>query len=499
MAVQSTLQPAIPPAMPSVGTAFDAVRWASPALMGAAVFAVVMLVCPALLGDPDSQWHVTVGRLIWADGAVPWTDRLSHTVRGDPWIAKEWLSQLLFFAAYAAGGWTGAVLVTGAALGLLFGLMFAWLGRRMRATAALALTLFAVVFLAPHFLARPHVFAFLPLFLWVRGLVEALDERRAPSPWLLLVIVLWANLHGSFTFAYPLAGLLALEAILTAPSGRHLGTIIRWGVFGLASLIAGCVTPYGVYSLLVTVTVFGSGESLPYIDEWRPIGWTMHGFFSVGFAAVLAAGLAAGGWRNAIRIAALAVLTAMTIRHSRFLDVLAITAPLLVAAPLAKRFPELAPSPAAATPSSRRMGRLAVLLLVALGSAAAILRAPQPAAAMTPRDALAAAREAGLRGPVYNSYNYGGFLIAEGVPTFIDGRTDQLYLGGFISGLFEAAKKAEHGPFFNFIERYGVTWAIVSSKGKEQAHFAAMPSWRLIHRDGTASVYAREKLRGALD
>ncbi|TDR87148.1 hypothetical protein [Enterovirga rhinocerotis] len=497
MAVHTALQP--PVAMGATLVAVRPWRWTDPVLFGTALFALLMLASPSLLGDPDSHWHVAVGRLIWDGGAVPWTDPFSHTVLGDPWIAKEWLSQLLLFAAHRAGGWTGVVLVTGAALGLLFTLLFAWLERRLRITAAMTLALLTALFLAPHFLARPHVFAFLPLFLWVRGLVDALDERRAPSPWLLLVIVLWANLHGSFTFAYPLAALLALEAVLTAPTGRHLGTIIRWGAFGLAALLAGCLTPYGVHSLLVTFTVFGSGESLPYINEWQPIGWTMLGFLSVGLAVALSGALLAGGWRNAIRIAAIGLLAAMTIRHSRFLDVFALVVPLLVAVPLATRFPELG----AETPTDRERWewpkRLAILLLAATGLVAAFVRGPEPGPKVTPREALAAAREAGLRGPVYNSYDYGGFLIAEGVPTFIDGRTDQLYLGGFISGLFGAVGKAEHQPFFDFIDRYRVTWAIVPSKGKEQAHFAAMPAWRLIHRDGTAAVYAKERLRGSLD
>lgn len=490
-------------ASPLPTTRDERVVWgpAAPALVFVGCFAFLMLVAPKLLGDPDSHWHVAVGAWIWAHGAVPWIDPFSHTFAGHPWIAKEWLSQLIMFAAERAGGWAGLVALTASALSLLFCLLYAWLAARCRALLALTLTLLAAVFLAPHFLARPHVLAFLPLFFWARGLVEALDEGRAPSPWLYVVVALWANLHGSVTIAYPIAALLALEAIGRAPAGRRIQTIVDWAIFGALALAAGCVTPYGIHSLLVTFTLFGSGEPLPFITEWRPIGWTLPGFLACGAAVLFALGLVADGWRNAARIALLGMLTAMLVRHSRFVDVFAIVAPLLVAVPLARRFPGLAPD-GAGSPTSWKAWPMAARLVIAvaaIGSLAALtLRTHVPDPAVTPRAALSAAREAGvIGGRVYNAYDFGGYLIAEGIPTFIDGRTDQLFLGGFISGLLTAADAPDPGPFLAQLDRYGATWAIVRSGTRDASHLEQAPGWTRIHRDETASVYAH-RLRGSL-
>ena len=80
--------------------------------------------------------------------------------------------------------------------------------------------------------------------LWCGALVAARATSERPPPWRLLpVMVLWANLHGSFLFGLALAGLLAGEAVLAAraAAGRGLPRRCRWG--GLragAAIAAGC-------------------------------------------------------------------------------------------------------------------------------------------------------------------------------------------------------------------------------------------------------------------
>ena len=68
-----------------------------------------------LLADPDSHWHITVGNWILAHGAVPTVDSFSFTFAGQPWIAKEWLSQLFLFGAYSLAGWRGVASLTACA------------------------------------------------------------------------------------------------------------------------------------------------------------------------------------------------------------------------------------------------------------------------------------------------------------------------------------------------------------------------------------------------
>ncbi|WP_020177710.1 hypothetical protein [Methylopila sp. M107] len=473
------------------GDAAPAPNLAGPALLFAVIVAALTIQGDRLLADPDTHWHVRVGADIWRAKAVPWVDAYSHTFSGAPWIAKEWLSQLLMFGAHALGGEAGLVLAASLSVALTFALVFACLAARIRTTTALLLTLLALVLVTPHILARPHIFALLPLFFWTRGIVEAREADRTPSLWLLAVLAIWANLHNSFTIAYPIAGALALEALIAAPAEKRLEVALRWAGFGAAALLAGCVTPYGHHALAVTFTMFGSGESLPYIGEWDPIGWNWTAALALGSALLALVALAAGGVRNSVRILLVGALAAMMARHVRFLDVYAIVAPLVLVAPLVRRFPALRPE----TPDpASRWPLISTVGAVAAGLAAVVLTlgsTPRPSPLVTPQAALEAARRLGVSGPVYNSYDYGGFLIARGVPTFIDGRTDQLFLGGFISTLMGAIADRADAPFLDFVERHGATWAIAPTGGDEARHFDASPAWPRIYRDEVASVYVK--------
>src|SRR5712692_4985907 len=151
------------------------------------------------LQDPDTYWHIAAGRSIWQTGSFPRVDEWSHTFQGHPWIAKEWLSQLLLFGAYSLGGWRAVVLLSACTIAFTYALLYLILSREARLTIAVGVATFAYIFSSTHFLARPHIFSFPLIIIWFSGLVRAVEARTPPSPLLLALMVLWANVHGSLT------------------------------------------------------------------------------------------------------------------------------------------------------------------------------------------------------------------------------------------------------------------------------------------------------------
>ena len=300
-----------------------------------ALAAVLLGVSEKLLRDPDTHWHIAVGRWIWESRSVPWTDVFSHTFAGAPWIAKEWLSQLIFHGAFAAAGWRGVAALTAIVIAASFALLFQWLRCRIHATAALVLTLLAFVLAAVSLLARPHVLVFPILILWTGGLVEA--AVRGSPPWRLVpLMMLWANLHGSFTIGFALAGILAVEAMLAVPRQQRPAAALRWSVFLAAVVLAACATPYGYRAMWVTATLFGSGEALPYIIEWQPLRFDWIGILACGMFISLLLGLALRPRENLFRIIVVVLFGYMMLRHQRFLCLFALVAPIVAAGPLAR-------------------------------------------------------------------------------------------------------------------------------------------------------------------
>src|SRR5215472_10058117 len=65
-----------------------------------------------LLTDSDSGWHIRTGEWILENCRAPTVDIFSFTRGGEPWIAWEWLSDVLMAIIHAHSGLAGIVLAS---------------------------------------------------------------------------------------------------------------------------------------------------------------------------------------------------------------------------------------------------------------------------------------------------------------------------------------------------------------------------------------------------
>lgn len=461
----------------------------SSAVAGVAVgvYALIMLASAQILNDPDSHWHLHVGQELLATGTLPRTDSYSHSFAGRPWIAKEWLSQVLIAFAYEIGGWLAVTALMAAAAAAALSLLAGSLLPRLVPLSSVALLGFAFLSMLPHLLARPHILALPVMVAWFVALFAAVERREGP-PWAAAgLMVLWSNLHGSFTFGLAFGGLVAVEALLVAEPSRRLRVLVGWGAFGLLSLAAACVHPYGVESLVAAGRVLNLAEAKAVIGEWKPHNFASFSLFQALLLCGIAALLLSGFRMSPYRTLLLLLLVHMALTHQRHLTLLGLIAPLIVAPALAVREPA---SPLA----GRQWGRVAVL--GALGwvgvtsLAVAIGIDPKPTARWMPEAALSAARGAGATGSVLNDYDFGGFLIARGVPTYVDGRTE-LYGGRFVAETVEAMELDDLDRLHAILDDPRIGWTLLAPTRAAVAYLDRLPGWRRVHADQIAVVHVR--------
>ncbi len=471
------------------------------------VLGVVMFVCLAnagglpLLGDPDSQWHIGVGNWMLAHRTVPDVDTFSFTFAGQPWIAKEWLSQLLLTLAYNAAGWAGVEALAAAALAAGFALLLRLLLRDLWPLPALLFVGAAVVMMAPHFLARPHALAFPFMLLWVAGLVRAVEARRAPEPLLLGAMLLWANMHGGFTLGLLLAAAFALDALVGArDGGKRKALFIGWTKFGIGALLVACITPYGYESILVTSRIFSLGDALNAIAEWRSPDFKAQPMQEIVLLVALYLGFSRGLRLPLMRLLIVLGLVHLYLGYARNAELLATLAPLAIAPLLARQFPALARDRESvarleqwARPAGA--GAMALGVLVAAVFAGAVMRFGdvKPPGATMPSDALAFARKEGLASRhVFNHYNFGGYLIGQGVPTFIDGR-GELYGGEFIKKVAGAVNLRGDSDLQGMLDQYGIEWTFLTKDAAANKLLAKLPGWKLAYSDDQATIFVRRR------
>ncbi|KRB31285.1 hypothetical protein ASD99_20155 [Mesorhizobium sp. Root695] len=451
----------------------------------------------ATLQDPDSWWQVKVGLDFLANRTFPTVDPYSYTFAGQPWIAKEWLGQVLLALAYRTGGWNGVVTVIITSISLTVFLMGWFLSAWLKPILAITLA-FAVVFLInPIFTARPHVFTFPIIVIWTEMLFRAAREERAPPWWLLVLVVLWANLHATFTLSFVIAAFAGLD--LLARTGLSKPAVLaKWVAFGLLCPLVSLIHPYGVQAILATLTVAYGNEAVPLIMEWKafnqPDNPVQEVAMLLGLFGLLVSRLRIG-WAKALFV----VFTLhVYLAHLRFMYLFFLLVPLVIAVEVALQYPSLS---AIAWLAEKRDGPekffarrfyaicgAAVVLVIGavavLGSAYQVAPSPKTSAS----GALAFAESHHLSGNVLNSYNFGGTLIFHGIKTYIDGRTDQLFLGGFTKTDDETGHSDGKPLLEARLKKYAIGWALLSA-GDSRIPFFDQLGWKRAYADDYAVIY----------
>jgi hypothetical protein len=422
--------------------------------------------------DGDTSWHLALGRWIVEHKRIPSADVFSFTAAGKPWVAMEWLSDLIFTAAYRAAGYAGLATLVAAALMSLHWVVFAHL-RRSVGPIGLALTIIGMdVVLATFILARPHVLVWPVLALWTVLLAKGSENGRPPPLWAALLLTLWANLHASFPIALMVGAALALDALIAA----KWTTLRAWLAFAAASLVAVCLNANGIDGMLQPFRIVNL-EMLHLIQEWQPSTPR----FTPYFYGVLLAVLGLMLWRGVrvpvgrlVLLLAMLAMAFMQVRHqSWFVIVAAVLVPPLFGA--------------RAQPAAR-LGPLA-LVAVPLLLARALVPLTPPEGAANPRHLLAAIPSELKKQPVFNEYTFGGPLILAGIKPYIDGRAE-IYGDDFMRDYVEIAD-GDPARFEQAVRRYGIRWTILPPKSELVALLDKSPGWRRIYADKVGVIHVR--------
>ena len=457
-----------------------------------------------VLHDPDTYWHIAVGRWMITHRAVLHNDVFSFSMPGAPFSPPEWLAEIVMAWLYDHGGWAGLVAVTALCEAVALGMLLRRLLGTLAPVHALIGAVLAWGLALPHMLVRPHVLTLPILVAWVAALVSARSEERAPSLWLVPLMTLWANLHGSYMLGLVLAALLAGEAVLLAPDhGSRFRAMRGWGLFGALSVAAALITPFGFEGLLLPFKLTQMSYSSAVLIEWMSPNFQQFQPLEMWIVVLLFGGLALG-WRLPwTRVAIVLLLLHMALQHIRHAEVLGYVAPLLLAPALAPQLKgrseeqstALLDGTLAELAKPARARGFALAGAVLLGLSAVTLRGgvARQTDDTTPAPALAAVQAHHVEGPVFNDYNFGGYLIFSGVKPFIDGR--YFYGDAFIRRYIEATALF-NAEMPRLLDEYGITWTLLNAKTPAVVLLDHLPGWRRLYADDVAVVHVRDD-RGA--
>ena len=376
------------------------------AVIAFAAVALVMFAAEMLV--QDSWLSFVDGRLI-ARHWLPHTDTLTYWALGRSWVDQQWAAHLFLYEVAAHAGLAAAVAV-GLACVLAALVVVAIAARMLGASPSrAALALLVPILAAPWMLQLRAQILALPLFAGVYALL-ALDARRPGRRvlWVIPLLVLWANVHGSVALGVALAGFRGLELIVRRAAPRR----------GLALVVLSPLTmvasPYGLRLVAYYRLMLFHPPLASFVTEWRPayVSLATAAFFLTAFLVCAAWGAhpRAISIFEAFALVMFLVASLLAVRNAVWFG--------LAAAVALSRLLEAAwPTRIDDSVSIRRLNRLvAIAALSAVAVLVTIQMARLPAAlnrAFPPSAAAAVASAAGPHGIVLADDRHADWLLWE--------------------------------------------------------------------------------------
>lgn len=476
----------------------------------------ILGVATTQIHDFDTFWQLQSGRHMLQTRSFIHRDIFSLAASA-PRFEHCWLHDILLYLAYLAGGYHGLGVVKGLALGGTALTLLAAARTRGSSRPAMLLALTAFWLSRGGWLARPQLWTFLFFALFV--LILERHRRRGGREVLLLfpLMILWINLHAGAVLAIPIliaylvgeGGALALrKSPVTPESYRRL-----WLAFGL-TLSAFLFTPYTVELLdtLLSAYKLGAGGldaagrpttaiTQLFNMDWRPTSFASDPWFFYGLA--VAGALMSLGWRrlNLTDLCLLGGLALMGLKLSRhtsfFFFAMVAILPAYADAAATLCFGRFGPR---VKFWSRGMATLAAAgIFVWFAKPAYDTYGLFRTGLRTWHYPVAAAefvREQRLPANLYNTYDWGGYLMWTLYPdyrVFWDGRQDspEMFSYGW-------RVMAGHPGWEDVLERFAVRTVVTKSCTVDVGqHYPIIdrlrkhPAWALVFADESALIFVR--------
>lgn len=232
------------------------------------------------LAETDLFWHLRVGEYIFNTHSIPYTDFLSFSMFGYPYVYHSWGAELIMYVFFKLLGLWGISIVF--ALVTTIGTLFLGLTIRLYTKSSIALLLlplFSGYFLAVSGL-RTQAFTFTLL-----ALLGYLLANKQLSPLttdqlsfkslakriiiMFLLFLLWVNLHGGFAVGMIVLGIYS--AVKLFVSRERVIVLTRSALTMIVVLVATLINPYTYRSLEQAFLMGTNSFARTNNADWLPI------------------------------------------------------------------------------------------------------------------------------------------------------------------------------------------------------------------------------------
>jgi hypothetical protein len=467
-------------------------------------------------GDGDPGRHIRVGSHILETRSIPTVDLFSHTMRGEPFIPFEWLSEVIFAGFHMFAGLAGVAVLTALLFGATVAVVYLTMARSGVPTFIAFLFAFASMALqAVHLHPRPHMFTTLLVAAFAFLLLEARRDQRTRRLLLLPpLMAIWANLHGGFLVGFILLFMFVADAWLarwgTQGEGPRGYAVWITGVLALCFL-ASLLTPAGFGLWPHTTGYLGEDWLVDFTQEYTSPDF--HNPVIKFFLATLMLGIAVLAMVRSrvdrLGLATWILFTAFALHSGRNIPLFAVLAlPWLAGWTIDLAEQDTLPGRRLTRFMgwTRRLSRTEAMLagwpalVVGVVGLTVVALGPNRrdvyrfSSEVFPVAAVEVLLDSDFEapGPVYNEFGWGGYLLYRAwpeIPVFIDGQTD--FYGEELTQ--EYVRIRELRPDWeSLVDKHRVRWALIPVDAPLAQGLKLHTDWELVYSDSVAMAFVRE-------
>jgi hypothetical protein len=467
------------------------------------LFILLFALATRIATDTDMWWHLRTGQQIVETEQTLSIDMFSHTYAGETHLNHSTVSQIVMYGVWSIAGNLGMSLLTSVlAVGGMYFLYRAGKGTiYMQAFVLIFGAATAATFWSP----RPQMFSFFFSTILIYLLFDYKRTGRDRLLWLIPLMWIWGNSHGGFAIGFIFLGAFIVGEFInnilnTGDSRMPMMGVRKLFLVTIGALLILAINPIGLEIYKVPLETFGIQELRLYIQEWQSPDFNQR--FTWGFVILLSIVIGAVwasrrnfDWTDWFLVCG---TTFMALMAGRNLSVFAVAV-----VPIATYHLDSVLTSNGWVIQHRefeipRRARLNLLLvgLVVFGALANILvvadsETVYEGQSMTlPIDAVAYLNGSDISGNMFNSYNWGGYLMfnAPQYKVFIDGRTD-LYIE-FLNDYFTVAIGSEE--WREEFEKWDIQFAVIETNSGLAEELELDDGWRTEYHDDLASIFVRE-------
>ena len=441
--------------------------------------------------DPDYLWHVKAGEYMFQHGLLT-KDVFSWSVFSEYWMSHEWLFEIIIYGMKKVFGDFHLFLYC---FLCFFGLLLTiYLGNKKELFKNLLFTIlwfsFSIIFVFA-LQGRPQMISNILLSLTIWFLYDLYKNKDSKKIyWLPLITIIWANVHGGSSnlpyllcFMFAIMGLFQFQFSKIEANRISKKQIYKYLLVMLICMVCVCINLHGFKMFLYPYENMMDSTMLQNIAEWRSTSlseWSHYIYYGLllFIICIFLFSKKKIEWMDFILFG---FCTYLGLKSIRFWFYTYIIMSYIVFSYVGKRKMD-----------KGTMGGLLIISCMLIGlfifRGNAILK-PDYHFLLTEKD-IEVVREAKPE-RLFNMYNYGGDLVYQGVPVFIDGRADLYGKHNYKDYLNIASLESD---YVSLIQKYDFDYFLVGKKYPIATYLKYSDDYELIYQRKNILFYKKRTM-----